>query len=239
MYGTRYERWVSRTKWPLMAASLLFLAAFAVGTLTPPDSPLQGVADAIIWATWVVFVVDYAVRLSVAAPRGRWFAGHLLDLVIVVLPMLRLLLLLRFATAVAIVGRNAGNALRGRVALYTGGTALLVMFVAALAILNAEEGHGGAIESFGEALWWTLVTLTTVGYGDYTPITTAGRLIAAALMIGGIALIGSATATITSWIVEKLSARDDEEDADDARQVAALRVEIAELKAMLRERGAE
>jgi voltage-gated potassium channel len=67
----------------------------------------------------------------------------------------------------------------------------LVLFVAALAVLQAERGHpGGNIESFGDALWWAVTTVTTVGYGDRFPVTTTGRFVAGGLMLAGIALLG-------------------------------------------------
>jgi voltage-gated potassium channel len=69
------------------------------------------------------------------------------------------------------------------------------------------------ISDFGEAIWWAVTTMTTVGYGDHYPVTAAGRLVALGLMVGGIALLGTVTATLASWIVETVEA--DKEQTED------------------------
>jgi voltage-gated potassium channel Kch len=97
--------------------------------------------------------------------------------------------------------------LRGRVGIYVAGGASLLAFCAALAVLDAERSSVDAnITDFGDAIWWAVTTMTTVGYGDHYPVTPAGRLVAFGLMIGGIALLGTVTATLASWLVETVAA---------------------------------
>ena len=67
---------------------------------------------------------------------------------------------------------------------------------------------GANITDFGSAVWWAITTMTTVGYGDRFPTTGEGRLIGAALMLGGIALLGVVTATIASWVIERVQGDD-------------------------------
>lgn len=74
----------------------------------------------------------------------------------------------------------------------------LVIFCAALTVLDAERGHGGNIQTFGDALWWAIVTMSTVGYGDKFPVTTEGRFVGVGLMLAGIALLGIVTASVAS-----------------------------------------
>ena len=85
------------------------------------------------------------------------------------------------------------------------------------------------IRTFGDAWWWALTTMTTVGYGDMVPVTTTGRAVAAALMLGGIALLGTVTATLASWLSDRVRA---EEASNDAvlLELQALRREIAALR---------
>lgn len=199
----KLEAWERRAEWPLAAVALIFLAAYAVGVLAQPRGSAVGL---IIWACWLVFAVDYVVRLTLAPQRWRWFYRHLLDLLIVALPLLRPLRLVRLLILIKVLQKAAGSAIRGRVVLYTVSGAVLLVFVASLAVLDAERGAPGAdITDFGQAMWWSVTTITTVGYGDLTPITTTGRVVAVLLMIGGITLVGSITATLASWIVERVS----------------------------------
>lgn len=126
--------------------------------------------------------------------------------------------------------RTAGHSLRGKIATYTGGSAVPVIRVAALAVLNAERHAAGAsITDFPKALWWAFVTVTTVGYGDLSPVTTTGRVVAVALMIGGIAVLGVVTATLASWIVSGVSAEEAEEHAATRGQVAELQDRVRRL----------
>ena len=238
MYGERLERWNRIADWPLIGAAIVFLIAYAVEILGPQTDPLQSIIGIVLWIVWAFFAVDYIVSLVLAEHRGRWFVRHLLDLLIAVLPMLRPLRLMRFLTILAMVQKGAGSALRGRVAIYAVGATALTIFVAALAVLDAEQGAPGAnISDFGEAIWWAFTTITTVGYGDYYPVTVVGRIVAVALMVGGIALIGVVTATLASWLVERVAADADRRKAASARQVAELGAEISALRAELAERG--
>lgn len=69
--------------------------------------------------------------------------------------------------------------------------------------MAAEEGGDATIESFGDASWWAVSTVTTVGYGDMFPVTPAGRAIAAFLMVTGIALFGVLTANLATFLLER------------------------------------
>lgn len=86
--------------------------------------------------------------------------------------------------------------------------ALAVVALGAIAIYVVEGGSNAAVGSIGDALWWAVVTATTVGYGDVSPITSEGRLIAVVLMITGIGVIGVFTATVASFFFEQETATD-------------------------------
>lgn len=234
MYGPRIAKWDKAAEWPLTIAAILFLIAYATQIIARPDGFLSIACELILYATWAVFVVDYITRLIIAENRWRWFYRHLLDLAIVVLPMLRPLRLMRFLTVLALIGRNTGNMLRGRVVLYTVGATMLTIFIASLAVFDAENGIGD-IANFPDAVWWAFVTITTVGYGDFYPVTLTGRITAVGLMIGGLALIGVVTATLASWIVERVADQNTRTVNATEAQVEQLRVEIAELKDLIRE----
>ncbi|REF30644.1 potassium channel family protein [Calidifontibacter indicus] len=226
------ERWERATEWPLMATAVAFLVAYAVPILWPDvGTTVRAVCEVVQWLAWALFVLDYVVRLLLAQHRGRWVLRHLLDLAVIALPLLRPLRLLRLVTLLNVLNRRASVGLRGRVAAYLTGGSVLLSFVAALAVLDAERLNADAsITSFGDAWWWALTTMTTVGYGDTFPVTTTGRFIASALMVGGIALLGTVTATLASWLADRV--REEEAASDDVLvELRALRREIAELRA--------
>jgi voltage-gated potassium channel len=91
------------------------------------------------------------------------------------------------------------------------------------------------IASFGDAVWWAVTTVTTVGYGDLAPVTAMGRVVAVALMIGGITLVGTVTATLASWIVQRVAEEDTAHEAATRAQIDELREEIRRLSNLLTE----
>ncbi|MDZ4266835.1 MAG: potassium channel family protein, partial [Mycobacterium sp.] len=233
----RLERWESRSEWVLAGVAVVFLVAYSVQVLANPGRGLTNLLNGLMSLLYLVFVVDYLVRLSLAPHRGRWFFRHLLDLAIVVLPFLRPLRLLRLVVLVKVLHRAGGDAIRGRVAAYTAGSAVLLVYVASLAMLETERSApDSTITSFGNAVWWSITTVTTVGYGDLSPVTATGRVIAVLLMIGGISLIGVITATVASWIVERVSQEDSANRAATAAQIDDLREEIRQLSARVHAR---
>ena len=228
--GARLRTWERATEWPLTGAAVVFLAAYAWEVLANAQGGAKDAAELVIDAVWVLFGVDYLVRLALASSRSRWFLHHLPDLAVIALPILRPLRLLRLVTLVGIMQRSAGTALRGRITLYTVGSAALLISTSALAALDAERHEPGAsIRAFGQALWWALTTITTIGYGDTVPVSTQGRFIAALLMIGGVALIGVVTATLASWIVSLVEEENAEQEAATQAQVATLQQQVSEL----------
>ena len=228
---TPVGRWEQRTEWPLVILAIIFLVAYATPILDQSLSPaLRSACHVVNIAIWIAFAIDYASRLALAR-RWRYFWTHLHDLAMVVLPVLRPLRLLRLLLLLRVLNRRAASSLHGRVVIYIGGSAVLLVGCAALAMLDAERRHDGAnISSFGDALWWAMTTVTTVGYGDRYPVTTEGRGIATALMIGGIALIGVITATFASWLIDRVRTVAEDEQAATRADLQRLSAEIGALR---------
>ncbi|WP_243075798.1 potassium channel family protein [Microbacterium sp. SS28] len=227
-------RWESLTHWPLIVASMLWLVAYSWKVIADVHGPSAVVLWTVIALTYAAFVVDYLVRLTLGRPRAAWFRTHLLDLAIVVIPMLRALRLLRVLTAMTFGKQTAGTVLRSRIAIYGAGASLLVIYLCSLAVLDVERRAPGAnIETFGDSIWWAFVTVATVGYGDYYPITTIGRMWAVGLMAGGIAIVGTVTATVSSWVIEKAAQGRDDDEAATRGQVRGLIQQVDELKQLL------
>jgi voltage-gated potassium channel len=212
-YGAPVRRWEERTEWPLAGVAVLFLATYTWYVLDAHlGHPWRGFCVGVDYAAWVVFALDYLIRLALANRRARYFIRHLPDLAVVALPFLRPLRLLRLLLLLRGFNRRATASLRGRIAIYVGGAAVLLVFCASLAVLEAERNAAGSnIKTFGDALWWSTATVCTVGYGDRFPVTGEGRAVATGLMLGGIALLGVITASVASWLIEQV--REVEEDA--------------------------
>jgi len=101
-------------------------------------------------------------------------------------------------------------------------------------MLDAERSADGAtITTFGNSLWWAFVIITTVGYGDFAPVTALGRIVAAGLMLGGVALLGVVTATLASWIVERVAKHEEGSQIATRGEINALAEQITQLQAAL------
>lgn len=231
----RLNAWTRRTDWPLTGLAVLFLAAYAWQVLdTGASVRVRTGLEAVMWAIWAVFAVDYLTKLALARHRGRFLWRHVLDLLAVVLPMVRQLRVLRVLMLFTVLNRRAAVSLRGRLGIYVGGVIVLAGGCAALAVLDAERGSPTAnITTFPDALWWTLATITTVGYGDRYPTTVEGRLVAAALMVGGIALVAVLTGMVASWLVETVKGVESSIEHTTQLQLQSLQNELAALRTQL------
>jgi voltage-gated potassium channel len=227
--------WRALTDIPLSIAAVIFLAAYSwqvIGNLQPPHDLIT---STIIWIVWGIFVVDFVMNLILAERRVRWFFTHFYEFLMVVLPALRPLRLLRLVTLLAVLQRGAGRALRGRVVIYAAGASITIVFIAALAELDVERNAiGSHIHTFGDALWWACVTITSVGYGDIAPVTLIGRLVAIGVMIAGLALLGTVTATLASFFLDRVEDTTKEESDETQAAIATLTSEITALRAELR-----
>ncbi|WP_338899289.1 ion channel [Streptomyces sp. TG1A-60] len=211
-HDSRAHDWERSTGGVLAGASVLFLASYAVRVLAHglPRS-WRDLCLVVTLLSWAVFVLDYAVRWRLSG-LGRGFArAHRLDTLVLLLPLLRPLRIVQIHDAVQRRRHDRPRlALHARVAVYAGLSAALLGFTGALAVYQQEHAAPEAtIRSFGDAVWWTCATLATVGYGDVTPVTPLGRLIAVGLMACGIALLGAVTGSFSSWLLQ-VFAREDE-----------------------------
>jgi len=226
------QSWHRRTEVPLMIAGFIYLVAFSWRVIADLQGPARVAADIVIAITWAMFIVDYLVRLFLAPQRWIWFRTHLFALVFALIPVLRLVRLLQVLTRLPGMKPTRGAILRTQIIVYGAGASVLLVFVASLAVLDAERhAPAASITSFGIAVWWSCVTVTTTGYGDYTPVTSVGRWVGVGLMLGGVALAGVITATLASWVVERGTRNNDAEEPATRAQIRELMARIDELTA--------
>lgn len=224
------DRWQRVTHWPLLVASFVFIVIYSWQVIADLQGAAYLVSRVLLALTWTLFVVDYLVRLSLAKPRGPWFRKHLFEFVSVAVPALRPLRMLRALTVLRPLQRTAGTALRSSIVIYGAGSAAILIWIAALAELEAERPAPGAnIVTFADAVWWAFVTITTVGYGDFFPVTGWGRTVAVLLMCGGVAVLGVVTATLASWIVERVATGHDDDEPATRGQMRALAEQMTEM----------
>jgi voltage-gated potassium channel len=195
----RRERAIARVE-PYLAlvalAALVFIMLIASG-----QDP--GWARTGLVVCWLILAFEYLGRLLLATHRWEFVRHHPLDLLAVVIPFLRIFL---FARIMPILGNRARGRLANRAALAAAFLAVLVVSLGSVVMLWAEEGRPGSnIETLGESLWWAFVTVFTVGYGDFTPVTSAGRVIGVIMMFVGVGVIAIFTASVATRF---LSARD-------------------------------
>ncbi|MDX6256564.1 MAG: voltage-gated potassium channel [Frankiales bacterium] len=231
-----YAEWERRTTTPLAVLAAVFLASLLVDLLwrNPPGSVTVAlrISDYVIWA---VFLVDYLSRLYLARRRWHFVRTHPLDLIVVIIPTarpLRLLKLARLGAVLGVLARRSRRTPHVRIAAAVTGSAVILLFVAAAAMFDAERAApGSTIHSFGDALWWAATTVSTVGYGDRVPVTVEGRLVAVALMVVGISVLGVVTASVAAWFVDQLR---DVREAE-RREDTTLTEVMAELRAIREE----
>ena len=209
---SKVERWERRAEVPLILLAFAFLVAYAWPVLDPRMDPsLRSFFTAVSWTIYAVFALDLVIRLTLAEERRRYALAHWYDVALVTLPVLRPLRLLRLVAIVRVLDRSAGNSFAERAVVYMAGAAAMGAGLGSLAVLDAEQGAPHAtITDYGDALWWAAETVTTVGYGDFYPVTPEGRIVAVVLMVVGIGLVGTVTAAVASWFVRRTAIEEDD-----------------------------
>ena len=224
-----FGQWEKWAEWPMVGLALIFLVVLILplaAPLTDDETRWLDIANAIIWA---IFVADYFTRLYLSIQRRVFVKTHVLDLIVIAVPFLRPFRLLRLFAIVVSTTRRAGGLVVRQVLLYVLGVTVIVSATAAVIVYDSERDVPGSnIKTLGDSLWWAATTATTVGYGDRFPVTTTGRLMAGVLMITGIALVGTITASVAAYfvnLVRKSSTAATEQAASDDRDLLLTRIE--------------
>jgi len=149
--------------------------------------------DQIIWA---LFVINLIVKVLIAPRRLSFLKSNILE-VIVVIPYLQPLRIVFFGTK-AIWGMTK-IARPDFLIVVSGG----LVIISATIVTSLERSSNPELGSFPDALWWAIVTITTVGYGNQEPVTFFGRIVAVILMITGVGFFGAIAANLAAFFVRK------------------------------------
>jgi voltage-gated potassium channel len=239
----RMMLWERQTRWWIVLAAL---APF-VSRLVPGDTDALNLA--VDLATWVVFAVDFAVHQRM--DRSYWRGGRgVFDISILVLTFpwyvvpgvggTAFTVVFRWARLARLLfaGETGRRFLASMRRLGTLGIALVFSSVLAALIVLRNEPPDAGFENFGDALWWSMVSFTTVGYGDLYPTTAAGRVAGGVMMFMGLLALGTVSGVLASTFTEERTA--DAESAsppagsatpdDVLAEVRRLREELAGLR---------
>ena len=214
--------------WPLNLLAVIYVLAFVLNNFhTDIAESNKGLFLSIDNIVWFIFALDYIVMLFLSQNKMKFIQTHILDLVIVLFPFLRVLRIVRLLSLLTRQIQGIKEKIFISVPIYTGFAASLLVLLGGAAIFDIESTRSGSnIKTPSDALWWAAVTITTVGYGDRFPVSDEGRLLGVGLMIAGIAVVGTVTASFAGWLISQIKEVEDEN--------MHIKSELAEIKRMLK-----
>ncbi len=178
----------------------------------PPE--VKEVLEAADTGICFIFLADFFIRLRRSKEKREFLKWNWIDFVSSI-PMIEILRVGRFARVIRVLRLLRGArsakmlltfAFRNRkqsVSASVGTISIILLVWAAISMLIVEKARESNIANAEEALWWSFVTMTTIGYGDFYPVTLEGRLVAAALIAAGVGLFGTFTGLMTSLFIEE------------------------------------
>src|SRR6478672_4330794 len=214
--GGRLAAYEARTE---KALDLLALLTLWIVVVPPWDfgHDVEGIVWTIRIAVSVVYGIDLAIRGVLARRPVRYALTHPVLLVSVVFPPVRVIFSFRLVRSVF---------RRGHLGRFLVAASVLVLNGAVIVYLFERHASSANIHTLGDALWWSFVTVTTVGYGDFFPVTTGGRITACFVMGTGLLTLAVVTAQVASSFVAQGSSRATPAPQDEA---ARREVTLAEL----------
>lgn len=188
---------------PILILSLIFTLTYVIPIyLYPLGHSVDLLFKWTNYLIWALFLLDYFVQLFLAKEKSRFFRTHFAELLLVVVPFFRPLQGLRALLFTTKTGFRTKKAYIQSIPILITGTTLLMILIMGAAVLEIERfAPGSRIKTPSDALWWALVTVMTIGYGDIYPVTTEGRVVAGVLIIFGVAMISALTASFAAWIL--------------------------------------
>lgn len=162
----------------------------------------------------IVFLVDFGIRYRNAQNKLEFMKWGWIDLIASipsvdilragrVLRLIRLIRVFRALKSAKLIYEYVSRNRKESALTSVGLISFLMIIFSSIAILQFEKDVNSNIKSAEDAIWWSYVTITTVGYGDLYPVTTEGRIIGAMLMTAGVGIFGTFTALVSSWFIDR------------------------------------
>ncbi|HEY1915044.1 MAG TPA: ion channel [Streptosporangiaceae bacterium] len=226
------------TKYPLAILGLAWLVVGVIALTRHINGKSSIVLVGTLFALWAIALLEYLVRLVITPDTRGYLRRRWVEPVTVVAPALQgwhLVGIERMTLLIHEGELRVESILRHHSLFRVLGAATGTLFLGAwLVLLFEKDAADGNIHSYPQALWWAIVTVTTVGYGDKFPVTEGGRIVACVLMLIGIGLIGTLTATVASVFVKEHTDSAKEEyrkgHADLGQQLAVITGRLADVE---------
>lgn len=200
----------------MVVLAVAFLTVLLIPELVQLDEAGTNTVEGILWILWALFAFELIARTALAPDRLQYLRTHFLDVLTVLVPVLRPLLLLSLIAAGARFWAEARTAMRKQPLSFVTVCGVVAIAVSSIGVYLFERRGEGPIQTMEDAIWWSFVTISTVGYGDMYPKSAGGRGIAVLLMLIGVTLFGLITARIAAVFVEDSNEqRRDERTMDD------------------------
>ena len=227
----------------ILGLCILALVIFAEEMFFHVSGDVLYVLQTVDFAICVVFIFDFLLRLLIAENRIKYLmTWGWLDLLSSI-PAIELFRIGRLARVLRIFKgirsvRNLANRMSASRSEFALSLATLVTVTTVLsgsvAVLIFERGvQGSGIHDGRDAIWWAVVTMTTVGYGDYVPVTTGGRVVAMVLMTLGVAIFATYTGFVATMLLEPAESEQNEELDQIRLELKELREQLATLNSIL------
>ena len=228
----RLDKYETKTTLLMVLLALIYIALYAIEVLSNALAPSVMSAVTVVGnIIWVTFAIDLGIRIYISPKRINYIVKHPIDVIAVVLPAFRALRVLRVFTAGQWLMTDGKRLSYGRTGLSLGLAVLFIVGLGGLAVLDAEKNAPGAsIVSIGDGIWFAFSTITTVGYGDFYPITLQGKFVAVGLMVLGVSLIGVVSATLSNTFLSAVREEVEKESDVLLMEIRLLRAEVAELR---------
>lgn len=224
MEKKRRHQWLVTYHWIVTILTLWSIINLGFLLLKAGNYALEmGIANGLL----VVFAVDYFVRLLTTKNRKIFLIHAAFDLlgiipmhpVFALFRLSRLVRLIRFHHIFWRLGISGKWTKAFHRFIYKTGFIYLFSISVAIIVLSAFLFSLTEKQSLANSLWWAITTATTVGYGDVTPRTAFGKIIAAFLMVGGVGFIGLLTSTIVDFVNNRVTASEDTQQQDDMAEL--------------------